>query len=64
MSSSLCSKSSLCIIAMTLAFAIFLICVLYGNLFIHEILTIHIRNRCIRAVKVGERDEAVAFREV
>jgi hypothetical protein len=64
MSPGLCSKSPLGIIAMTLAFAVFLVCVLYRHLFVHEILTIHIRNRCIRAVKVSERDKAVAFREV
>jgi hypothetical protein len=59
----LLSQHSLCRVAMPLSFAIFLICVLNADVFVHEILAVHICNSIIRGLKITVGYEAIALRE-
>ena len=61
---SLRCQSSFGFITMALAFAVFLVCILYRDFFVHQILAVHIRDCGIRGFKVAKRDESISFREV
>lgn len=51
---SLGGQHSLCLISMSLALAVLLVRVLYGDLLVHEILPVHVGDSCIGRFKFGE----------
>jgi hypothetical protein len=59
----LTGKHSLRFITMPLSLPILLISILNRNVFIHEILPVHVRDCVVRGFEGGVRDEAVAFGE-
>ena len=52
------------LVAMSFAFAVFLVGVLHGDLLVHEILAVHIGDGRVGGLKVPERHEPVALGEV
>lgn len=58
------SQHSLGFVTMSLALSIFFICVLYGDLLVHEILAVHAGDCAVGGFKVCKRDEAVAFGQI
>jgi hypothetical protein len=56
-------KHSLRFITMPLSLPIFLISVLNRNVFIHQVLPVHVRDCVVWGFECGVRDEAVAFWE-
>lgn len=54
MLSGLGCQHSLCLVAMPFTLAIFLVCVLNRDLFIHQILGIHVGDSCVRRFEIGE----------
>lgn len=57
----LSGEHTFCLITVSFALAIFLVGVLYGDFFIHEILTVHVRDRVVGSFERCKGDETVAF---
>lgn len=64
MLASLCGQRSLGFITVSLALSILLVRVLYGDLLVHEILPVHVRDRRIRRLKVAKRDEPITLGQI
>jgi Tfp pilus assembly protein PilZ len=60
----LSGKHSLSLVTVSLAFAVLLVSVLNGDLFVHQVLTVHVGDGVIRGLEVGERDESVALGKI
>ena len=59
----LCGEHALGLVAMSLAFAVLFVRILYRYFLVHEVLAVHICNGVVRSFEVGIGDEAVAFGE-
>jgi hypothetical protein len=59
----LACKHTFCFIAVPLSFPIFLVGVLHGHVFIHEVLPVHVRDRVVGGFECAVGDKAVAFAE-
>ena len=57
-------QHTLRLITVTLSLSILLVSVLYTDLLVHEILSVHVRDRIIGSVEVCERDKSVALGQV
>lgn len=58
------SQRSLGRISMSLPFAILLVGVLHRDFLVHHVLAVHMLNRLITALEIGETDKAVALAEI
>ena len=59
--SSLCGEETFSLVAVTLAFAILFVGILYRDFFVHEVLPIHAFDGLVGGFKGVVGDEAVAF---
>jgi hypothetical protein len=57
-------EQTLCIVSVARALSIFLVRVLHGYLLALHVLAVHVRDGCIRGIKVGVGHETVAFGHV
>lgn len=60
----LCGEHALCLVAVALAFAVFLEGVLDGDVLVHKVLVVHVGDGVVGGFEIAVRDEAVAFGEV
>ena len=58
------SEHTFCFIAVTLAFTVLFVGVLYTDFLVHEVLAAHVGDGIIGGLEVGVGDEAVAFGQV
>ncbi len=56
-------EHAFCFVAVSLSFSVLLVGVLDGDVFVHEVLPVHVRNRVVRGFECAIGDEAVAFTE-
>jgi hypothetical protein len=64
MLASLGCQHPFCLITMSLAFPILLVCILYRNLFVHQVLTIHVGDSRVRGFEIGKRNKSISLREI
>ena len=57
-------EHALCLVAVALAFAVFLVGVLDGDVLVHEILVVHVGDGVVGGFEIAVGDETVAFGEV
>lgn len=57
------SQHTLSFVTVTFAFAVFLVGILHGDVFVHEVLAVHVRDGVVGGFEVGVGDESIAFRE-
>lgn len=56
-------EHAFCFVAVTFSFPVFLVGVLDGDVFVHEVLPVHVRDRVVGGFEGAVGDEAVAFAE-
>jgi hypothetical protein len=59
----LAGKLTLGGVAVALSFAVFFVCVLHADFFVHQVLAVHVGDGVVGGFEVGVGDEAVAFGE-
>ena len=64
MLASLCGQHAFGLITVPLSFAVFLVCILNGNFFVHEVLSVHVGYRFVGGFEIRERDEAITFGQI
>lgn len=64
MLASLGGQHALSLVTVPLALAVLLVRILHGDLFIHQILAVHVGDGGVGGLEVAKGDEAVAFGQV